>query len=179
MDREKQDYQSTNQSNDGYTNAGVIQLRLDTGPLLDQLEAFFRGRRIIGYKEEHGAVIPVYGDVGKAKMNSIGVQSLMSWLTPLFSAHTVQGNFQTVEDLYEFLIRLEIDIASYVYMNRYDWDISILDQDGIIDMIVNTANAFYTRLLFNKERESYAATIKSIESSRSERDGGGLLGIFK
>lgn len=178
MDREKENYEAMNQSNDGYTTAGVIQLRLDTGPLLDQLEAFFRGQRIVGYKEDEAGFKPIFGPAGTAKMNSAGVQSLMSWLTPLFSAHTVQGNFETVEEMYEFLIRMEIDIASYVCMNRREWNINILDQDGIVDMIMNTANAFYTRLLHNKERESYSSTIRSVESSRSER-GGGLFGILK
>lgn len=160
-----------NQSNDGFTTAGVIQLRLDTAPLLDNLEAYFRGTRIIGYKEQQGAMVAVFGTIGKPKLNEQGVQSLMSWLTPLLSPATVQGNFKTYDDLQGFLCRLEQDLYNYMMINLHKWQISIYEIDGICDMILNTAEPFFSRLLENKERESYSNTMVSKENRTQEAGG--------
>lgn len=161
-----------NQSNDGFTDAGIIQLRLDTAPMLDNLEAFFRGKRIIGWaQDKEGKTIPVFGDVGKPKMNEEGVQSLMSWLTPLFSPATVQGNFPSYDDLNDYLIKLECDLNDYVWRNCHNWEISMEEADGIMDMIINVAEPFFSRLVNNKERESYANTMVHRESlSGADKD---------
>jgi hypothetical protein len=165
-----------NQSNDGFTSAGVIQLRLDTAPLLDNLEAYFRGSRIIGYEERLGAMVARYGTIGKPKLNEQGVQSLMSWLTPLLSPSTVQGNFKTYDDLQNFLCRLETDLYCYIMINLHKWQVSIYEIDGIVDMIINTCEPFFSRLLENKERESYGLTMVSKET-RTQQTGG--LKLFR
>ena len=169
--------QSFNQSNDGYTNAGVIQLRLDTGPMLDNIEAFLRGQRIHHYDYSGKGAMPVMASIGRPKMNDEGVQSIMSWLTPLFSPHTVQGNFATREELEDYLCRLEKSLGAYLWKNRREWETKIEEVDGIIDMIMNTAEPFFTRLLQNKERESYSNTMQTVERSQTSSNGG-LLGIF-
>jgi len=176
MDREQESVTGFNQSNDGYTTAGVIQLRLDTAPLVDNIEAYLRGTRIIGYKEELGAMVPVFGTIGRPKLNEVGVQSVMSWIAPLMSPATVQGNFKTVDDLNNYLCRLEIDLYSYLMINIYDFALSEYDIDGLVDGIMNTCEPFFTRLLENKERESYSSTMVSRESHA--RESGGFK-IFK
>ena len=40
---------------------------------------------------------------GEPKMNKLGVQSIMAWLTLVLSPHTVQGNFK--DDMYFRYIR--------------------------------------------------------------------------
>lgn len=176
MERESESVSGFNQSNDGFTTAGVIQLRLDTAPLLDNIEAYLRGTRVIGYEERNGAMVAVYGTIGKPKLNEIGVQSVMSWLTPLLSPATVQGNFKTYDDLQNYLCRLEIDLYCYLMINNNTFALSLYEIDGITDMIMNTCEPFFSRLLENKERESYAATMISREQRSSETGG---LKIFR
>jgi len=174
---QKQQVEAFNQSNDGYTTAGVIQIRLDTGPLLDQLEAYLRGTRLTGYKETgDGAMIPIYQKIGKEKMNDNGVQSVMSWLTPIISPHTVQGNYPTVDDLQEYLCRVEQDIYCYLMINLEEFEISLYEIDGVTDMIMNTVEPFLTRTIQNKERESYAATATHSERIQ-QSSSGGLFGF--
>lgn len=168
---EQEHTESFSQSNDGYTSAGVIQLRLDTGPMLDQLEAFFRGRRIVGYSERGGSIVPQYGPAGTPKMNDEGVQSLMSWLTPLFSPHTVQGNFKDRQELNVFLCYLQKGLAKNIMANREKWGIRRSDYSGIIREIMCAAEPFFTRLLENKERESYANTMRTVENNKVDKGG--------
>ena len=165
-------------SNEGFTNAGVISLRLDTNPLLEAVESNLKGSKTIGYKEKEGVFVPVTATVGKPKCNELGVQSIMSWLTPLLSPHTVQGNYKTVDDLNEYLIRLEIDLFSYLMINIHKFDIDEYEIDGITDMIINTSEPFFTRLIDNKERESYGQTMVTREARSLESSGGGF-NIFK
>ena len=159
-------------SNEGFTNAGVISLRLDTNPLLESIEANLKGTKIIGYKENEGAFIPITATIGRAKCNELGVQSIMTWLTPIISPHTVQGNYKTVDDLNEYLIRLEIDFFCYLMINIHKFDIDEYEIDGIVDMIINTSEPFFTRLIDNKERESYGQTMVHRESRSMESNGG-------
>ena len=169
---EKEQTQGYSYSNEGFTNAGVIQLRLDTNQLLEQLESYLKGTKIIGYQEVNGAIRPIESTTGKAKMNSLGVQSVMSWLTPLLSPHTVQGNYKDVNDLQNFLCRLEIDLFSYLMINIHEFNINEYEIDGVVDMIINTAEPFFTRLLENKERESYGQSMVHRESRSAETKDG-------
>lgn len=163
---ETHNVEAINQSNDGYTTAGVIQLRLDTAPMLDSIEAFLRGQRIAGYeKNKAGMVVPVYAAFGYPKMNEAGVQSLMAWLTPMFSPATVQGNFPTFDELNDYISEVEIDLSEYLWMNRVEWDLKKREVKGIIDGIVKVAIAYFSRLVGNKERESYGASMVHKESS--------------
>lgn len=159
--------QSLNSSNDGYTNASVIQIRLDTAPMLDSIEAFLRGKRIIGYEElPNGITRPRYGDSGKAKANEIGIQSIMSWLVLMFSPHAVQGNYADRQELNEYLCYVQKGMAKYIMANRLDWEISRQDYAGIVRGVMTLAEPYFSRLIQNKERESYAQTLRVNETSR-------------
>lgn len=172
----KENNEFYNSTNEGYNVVGVISLRLDTSTMLNDIESFLKGTKTIGYEEKDGVLRPVYATAGQPKMNDLGIQSVMSWLTSLLSPHTVQGNFPTMDDLDDYLIRLETDFFGYLMKNRHNFNISMDELDGIVDMFINTAEPFFTRLIQNKERESYANTIRSVESNRMER-GGGLFGL--
>jgi len=171
MERENENVAASALSNEGYTTAGVISLRLDTNPLLEQIEANLRGTKIIGYREVEGTFQPITASIGKAKLNESGVQSVMSWLTPLISPHTVQGNYKTIDDLNEYLCRLEIDLFSYLMINLHNFAINEYEIDGVTDMIINTCEPFFTRLIENKERESYGQTMVHRESRSTESGG--------
>jgi len=182
MDAETQPRQTEalNSSNDGYTNAGVIQLRLDTAPMLDTIEAFLRGRKIVGYREnEDGGYAPVYGSMGMAKMNEEGIQSLMSWLNLMFSPHTVQGNYGDRQELNEYLCYVQKGLAKYLMANREEWNLKRQDFAGVVRGIMNCAEPFFSRLIGNKERESYQATMRTVETNRMGEERKGLIaGLF-
>lgn len=170
-----------NASNDGYTSAGMAQMRLDTGPLLDNIEAFLRGKRILRYEETKEGYRPVFGAVGKPKANEEGIQSIMQSVSQLFSPHTVQGNFADRQELNEFLCYVQKGLAKDIMANRVDWDIKRQDYSGIIRKIMFTAEPFFSRLIGNKERDSYATTMRIHENASYGEDhgrGGGGGGLW-
>lgn len=149
-------------NNTEYQTAGVIQIRLDTTPLLNQLEAFYRGTRIVGYKEDNGVVEPVFSTMGEPKMNERGIQQMMSWLSTIFNPQTVQGNKKD-EDYRQFMERLEKDLSDDLMVNLINYGIREEDYQSIINMTINAADMFFSRTIDNKERESYSATMRSVE----------------
>jgi hypothetical protein len=61
--------------------------------------------------------------------------------------------------------------------NLYNWEIDEDNYEPIIDFIMNLVQPFISRLIDNKERESYLNTLKVMESSSSQQSGG--LSLFK
>jgi hypothetical protein len=179
---QQRDYHGSAMSNGEFTQAGVLQLRLDTQPMLDGINNFLRGRALVGYKQDaEGMFVPVFGDAGRPKANEVGIQSLMSWLTPLFSPHTVQGNFKDREELNLYLCYVQKGLAKYLMANREEWEVTRADYSGIIRMVMVTAEPFYSRLIGNKERESYGQTMRVHETNsfgEPQKRGGFLSGIF-
>lgn len=175
-----QNRETYNTSSEGYQNNGLITIRLDTQPMLDSVEAFLKGTKVIGYKETPmGALTPIYGTAGKAKANDEGIQSIMAWITPLFSPHTVQGNYKDREELNQYLCYIQKGLAKYIMSNREAWGIKRQDYSGVIRMVMNTAEPFYSRLLENKERESYQATMRTVETNHfQDQPKKKFLGIF-
>jgi len=178
---DSQNYKGTGitSTNYGYNLAGVMELRLDTRPILDQIEAFLRGKRLLGYRDgKDGFNEAVWGSIGKARANDEGIQSLLSWLEHSINSQTVQGNFSP-EQYDDYICEFEIDLGEYIMINLHNWDININEIDGIINCIMKVTIPFFSRLIDNKERESYGQTMKSIESNTVEKKKGGLFGMFK
>jgi hypothetical protein len=180
MDQEQSDSQQSF-SNGESPSSGVIHLRLDTSGMLDQIEAFLRGTRLMGYQQgKDGSLKPLYMANGRAKLNDEGVQSVMSWLTLHLSPHTVQGNFK--EDRYdEYIMEFEFDFRQMLMTNLHHWEVKIEDYNTITDGIMLTVQPFFSRLIDNKERESYNQTVKSQETHTVNNDAKnrGFMGFFK
>lgn len=169
-------YQSEQNSlnNQMYQHSSVIEKRLDTTQLLDSLEAFFRGTRLVGYKEDENTIKPIFADIGKPRMNDIGIQALMSWLTALLNPQTVQGN-KSREEYEDFMARLEGDLSDDLMINLHVYGIEESDYQGVVDMSMSTCDMFFSRTIDNKERESYANTMKSIERVGGDQNNKGWL----
>jgi hypothetical protein len=180
MEQEQSDRQES-YSNGESPITGVIHLRLDTSNMLDQIEAFLRGTRLMGYRQESsGEMKPLYLSNGRPKLNDEGVQSIMSWLTLQLSPHTVQGNFS--DDRFdEYICEFEIDLRQMLMTNLYHWNVRIEDYNTVTDGIMLTVQPFFSRLIDNKERESYNQTVRSQETHtvNAGQKSGGLMGFFK
>lgn len=159
-------------SNTGdYQSGSVIQMRLDTTRLLHELEAFYRGKRVVGYREdESGVVGPVFQDIGRARMNDEGIQDVMSWLSSLFNPQTVQGNKKT-EEFEKFMSDLHADFAQSLMTNLSTYAIRESDFEGIVDKTMAAADMFFSRTIDNEERNSYGQTFRSVERVGENRGG--------
>jgi hypothetical protein len=156
-------------SNEGYNAAGVIQLRLNTEPILDQIHHFLRGTAEYTTIEEiEGQQIPrfVVKQVSEKKANDKGIHAIMGWLRGIFNPQVVQGNFSRADqELNHYLYHLRLDLMDYLMTNLYNFDIKETEYEGIIDMIMSIVKPFFTRTIDDGERKSYSTTMKHSESS--------------
>lgn len=158
--------------NDAYQTNTIIQMRLDTSKLLGDIEAFLRGTRVIGYSEQNGVVEPVFSENGKPRMNDKGIQDTMSWLAMMLNPQTVQGNKKT-DEYAEFMSNLHADLAEDLMNNLDEYNITLNDYNSILNKILSCADMFFSRTIDNLERDSYTATMRTVE--RNQQENGGLL----
>lgn len=149
-------------------NQSLMQIRLDTQDILDKIQAFLRGERVC-YVETEAGIRTELKKVGTPKMNPDGVQSIMNWLTSTINAMTVQGNFD--ENLFYIYIRKFMeDLAYNLILNSNKWGLADHDIELVQASIKTTIVPFFSRLLGNKERESYTQTFVTKEHSVIQQD---------
>lgn len=160
-------------SND-YGQATAITMRLDTRPLLDDIELWLRGSRILVNTDEDNNLKYEKVDFGTPKANDIGVQSILSMVSSVFNSQFVQGNWK--EDRYEdFIFEFHDSLLWNTWINLYDWGVAEDDYEVVVDHIMHCMIGFASRLIGNKERESYAPTMRSVETMHTKESGGGSI----
>lgn len=165
------DSNTTNSIMKAYNEYNSLRIRLDTTTLLDQIELFLRGAKIIIEQDQAtGKIVSRKVKIGKAKANDEGVQSLLNWFSSTINPSTVQGNFPIDKSGFsskyeDYIYEYHVELTSLLVQNCYAWEIDEDEIDGIIEFVILLVIPFMSRLIDNKERESYYETIKSIESS--------------
>jgi len=161
-------------------NAKVIHIRLDTQKLKDSVRRFLTGKEIISQvnpetkREEYVEIT-----FGEAKCNKDGVQSILSYVEAL-SEPIVQGNFiydETTKrsEMYsQYIYDFHTSITKDIIQNCYNWEIKEYNLRGIIRFIMLLVEPFMSRLIDNKERESYSESIKSVETNSVQQKGSGF-----
>ena len=148
----------------------ALQVRLDTDPLLEKAEIFLRGYKLAHTQDSDGKIITQRINLGVAKANELGIQSILNIVSTTINPQTVQGNFyvdgQGLSLKYEdFLYWFRVDFIDVLVTNAPNWSIADSEIDNIYNAICNLVELFLSRLLNNEERKSYGETMKSTESN--------------
>jgi len=164
-------------SNQAFLNPNIIQIRLDTSEILQRLREFLSGFVMIPERQNNGETKFVKQNIGDELCNARGVQHLTNYVSGLINPATVQGNYEFGQ-YQNHVSRIHKSISRQLVSNYHEWGMKYADLEMINDFILNLVEAFLSRLIDNKERESYAQTLRSTENSRLETGGGGLKGLF-
>lgn len=176
-------YNTTTGINRGYNTASALKIRLDTTSLIENIELFLRGAKIVVEQNKDGKIKTKTVSIGKAKANALGIQSVLNWLQLILNPHTVQGNFPSDSPAHssmydDYIYYVRIDFTCMLITNCYNWEISDEDIDVIIDSSMNAIEPFMTRLIDNKERDSYEATLRHIENTQVKDNTQGGVKLF-
>ena len=152
-------------------DANIIQIRLDTQKLLEKIELFLKGSREVYSKDETGQIIVQHLKVGEPKANDEGIQSLLNWLNGTINAQVVQGNFPSTSSgdspaYNRYIKEYHIELTELLILNIYNWGIKEGEINGIISFIMLLVQPFFSRLIGNKERESYSESLRSEERTK-------------
>jgi len=160
----------TSSNNQGYNVGSALEVRLNTKPILEACEVFLSGRKMVVERDEKGNIKVGHLTVGKPKMNEEGVQALLNRLSLIINPSVVQGNFDI--NMYQREIyQIRRSLAKNMMVNLYAWGINEGEYPEIIDALMTEVKTFLSRLLENKERESYDSTIKVLESNTLQQKG--------
>lgn len=163
-------------ANQAYVQPNILQLRLDTSDIIQKLQTFLSGHIQVPNRQPDGSVKLAKQKVGEQLCNDKGVQHLVNYVSGLINPAVVQGNYDA--DQYQnHVSRIHKSISRQLVVNYHEWDMKQSDLELINDFIMNLVEAFLSRLIDNEERQSYAQTLKSLESSRIEQ-GGKFASIF-
>lgn len=179
MSDESQDYNSQGSimNNIGFQAAGVMQIRLDVKPIVDDFESYLRGFVEVTTQDSKGMIKTQRVVRGSAIVNDYGYQALMQYVNMMINTQSVQGNFTDIEQYGEYLCRARKDLATFLMINRRRFGLNTNDYPGLMAAVMRLTEIFMTRQIGNKERDSYGATMRTVESLQSKPSGGGGFSI--
>jgi hypothetical protein len=108
---------------------------------------------------------------GKALVNNDGCQWLLGQFVMIANSQVVQGNFDEVE-YRDYLYKHHNDLKRQLMMQFYDFGIDEKQYGSIVTQYMAYVHAFISRLKENKERESYAQSMRSNEVLSTKSGGG-------
>ena len=144
-------------------DATVIQLRLDTEPIIEKIQLFLEGKqKIETFDQQTGIRTVSLRTVGKPKANAEGIHALMFFVSSTISVPVVQGNYK--EDWFRsYCAGKRQDLADDFIKNMDEWGISDENFEHIINVIMGVIEPYMTRTIDNKERESLGQSSQYIE----------------
>lgn len=179
---ERNNINQESSNNAFYTSATALQIRLNVEPLLQQIELDIRGLREVWNEDKQISEVkrvtePLflkYDESGAIVSNDKGIHMYLAFIRSIINTQVVQGNLK--EDDYNLtLYRIRRRLATDLMINRINWGLKIQNYNYVIDLAMNIIENFMTRLIGNKERESYANTFKTIENSSTVAQNKGWL----
>ena len=158
----EESYNTITRESQNYSTA--LKFRLDMTAIIEDIEMFLNGEVI--QIDEEGKAKRVRK--GKAKANPDGIHSLLYRIRAVLNNAVVQGNFAVdkagySEEYEKYIYMMRTSLTKEILLNLYKWEIDEREVEFLVDTIMSTVKPFMTRLIGNKERDSYANTIQTQE----------------
>ncbi len=167
--QQQQQINATATSNAAYVGTTALQVRLETGQLLIDIKQFLEGKVSIISEGKNGHIVKTDIENGSPKANTLGVQSLISRLKLILNPSYVQGNFE-LDQYFREIASIRMSIASELIINISRYELDEYDLEAVIDQIMTLVKAFASRLINNKERESYETTMRHVETNNTQNN---------
>lgn len=173
--------QQITQSNIGYQDFNIIQLRLDTQFLHESVKNFLRGKRTVYIKARNpdGSESEKYETqdeiIGAPVVNELGFQNVFSFVVAVSNSHTVQGNLSEAA-YYELLYFINENLNEMFTNNCGAWGLDVNSAGNVIAVLMSMFQLFLSRTIGDKERTSLTPLIK-IERDR-DKIGNKTLGVI-
>jgi len=159
-----------------YVNSTALELRLQTDQIIERIDSFLRGSTTLTVQDAEGKITNKEIKTGTKLLNKVGVAHIVNYVSSIINSAVVQGNYS--EDWYRFnLEKTHKNLAFIIAVNTPTWEIIPTARHSIMSFIMEIVKPFLSRLIDNKERESYAQTIKSSENVTHNQQGGLFTGI--
>ena len=157
-----------------YNQYNPLQVRLDTSELLNQSKMYLHAEIENFSQDATGKVARDTIKIGSPKANKKGIAAILNWMQMIINPQVVQGNFpmdnKGSSTMYNnYIYECQCNLMDMLMINLYDYGIEEEEVQGIVDAMMNLIQPFMTRLIGNKERESYGDTFKEITGTSSNK----------
>lgn len=153
--QQQENYNYSTRSLINQEQANVLAIRLNPEETLEKIELGLRG---IQYKESYdskGNLKIKEIKVGEPLANDEGINEIMYFLRSIFDNQVVQGNLEGGDQYTEIVKNTHLDLNDKCFFFSEDLGINLRSHHTILTTIPRKAELYLTRLLKNKERESY------------------------
>lgn len=173
---EQGDFIQSSLSANNNPDSQVMAYRLDPERLLDRVELMLSGKITDSYANpDTGHIEYITRTVGLPQANKLGIQNILFILSSVINRDSVQGNYEK-EDYDQHVEEIHKQLAVSFALNSDIFGIPNYRREVIISAIMNTVRTFLSRLIDNKERESYGQTLRTTESVHTaKKEGFSLL----
>lgn len=176
------DSENTNEyitSTQGYNTASVLQIRLNTDPVVRKIQLFLTGEEEIELVDSRTGEVKVQTrKVGHSYANSTGIQGILNIILLNINPQTVQGNLK--EEWYNnHVAQVRFSLMRDMAYNFDKWEIQEEYYEFLCDHIMELIEIYLTRPIENKERESYSTLQHRDVQTVVKGNNGGLFGGFK
>jgi hypothetical protein len=158
-------------------DASILKYRLDTGSTLDAIQVYLEGKIEYTSSDKKGNLELNTRRLSQPKANQEGIHGIMAFVRSIISAPVVMGNFVDLARYDSYIYETHISLATMVAVNAPSWEIKDEDMEPITDTIMLLIQPFLSRLIFNKERDSYMGTMQTAETVVQQS--GGLFSAFR
>lgn len=153
----------------------VLQIRLNADYVVNNFKTFLTGKIQIVDVDEEGNAVMKEKQIAQPKANNEGIQFLLSYAQTIINSQVVQGNF-TDQQYENYIAEIHDGLIVNLMNNLNRWEVDEDNYETIIDEFLNLVQPFISRLIKNKERESYSASIRTVESNNVAQQ---RTGMFK
>jgi len=157
-----------------FDNASVLQIRLNSDYILQRVRTYLTGQIEIVTYDNDGNPIVERKKIAVPKANNEGIQAILNYVENVINPQTVQGNL--TETQYDnYVAEIHSGLLENCMDNLYNWEIDEDNYNHLIDSIMVLVIPFISRLINNKERDSYGGFQVRETDTHVNRD---KIGLF-
>jgi len=155
-------YQSWEQSD----LQGIVGVTLDNSSLLISIESNLRGQKLQETKDpQTGRKTSMWVTVGEAKMNELGIQSIVMEVRSFLDKNTIMGYYPNEDELNKIWERFALEFLLFLGANKSKFQIIASYRTMIFwHVVLNVRNTMFRALLGN-EKEGVYKQVRRIEQT--------------
>jgi len=147
---------------DNVNNNSFMLMRIETESLINDIKNFLSAKEETIRTADNGLMYKETKVIGVPRANDEGIMCICNIVRMRVNHQVAQGNFDS-DHYWDFISRARKEITETVVKKCWDWEIDDSDLNMIIDEVCALIEAYLTRPLNNKERESYTPVIQARE----------------
>lgn len=172
------DYSQNESANMDFNNASVLQVRLDTDPIIRQLEVTLKGSILKVMQAEDGTIYDEEFKISEPMCNEIGYQAIINNVSAILNRQGLQSFLQDDQKYRDYVSRYYKRFITDLMRNRVRWGVEKQYFPVITHSVMNSIELILTQAIKGGTRQSISASTRVTESSSAGQKGS-VMNLFR